>query len=362
MTWWSMPGDPDAFEPALPERVVIAISVALTLLVGVGDYVTGIEVAFTLLYLLPISFCTWYAGWRPGAAISVLAAACAIVTAGPAERLSTVLWNELGSLVIFLVLAYTLGRLREYVQREQSQKRAIVEQLRHADRLNVIGTLAAGVAHELGTPLNVITGSAELLTTSRSHDDLMKMTTLIQEQAQKIGAIIRHLLEFGHRAATQVSRLDLNAVATGSTQLLVPVARKRSCTIKLETAAAPISVQGNASELEQVVSNMVLNAIQAMPSGGNVDVRISTTSRVDGRGDPRSFGAIEIEDSGTGIAPNDLGRIFDPFFTTKGVGEGTGLGLSVSYGIVRDHDGAIEVHSTPGKGTRFTVLLPLAAA
>jgi two-component system, NtrC family, sensor kinase len=357
-----MPGDASAFDPPLPERAVLAISVAFTLLVGVGDYVTGIEVAFTLLYLLPIAFCTWYAGWRSGAAISVLAAACAIVSAHPATRLSTVLWNELGSLTIFLVLAYTLGRLREYVAREHAQKRAIVEQLRHADRLNVIGTLAAGVAHELGTPLNVITGSAELLATSRSSEDLQKMTTLIQEQAQKIGAIIRHLLEFGHRAATTVCMLDLNAVANGSTQLLVPVARKRSCRIHLATAGEPIRVQGNAAELEQVVSNMVLNAIQAMPEGGNVDVRLSVTSRVDGRGDPRAFGAIEIEDNGVGIAAGDLGRIFDPFFTTKGVGEGTGLGLSVSYGIVRDHDGAIEVQSSPGKGTKFTVLLPLAAA
>jgi len=356
-----MPGD-NAFTPTLPERTVIAIGVAGTLLVGVGDYVTGIEVAFTLLYLLPISFTTWYAGWRAGAAISVLAGATAIVCAHPTDRLSTVLWNELGSLTIFLVLAYVLGQLREYVARESAQKRAIVEQLRHADRLNVIGTLAAGVAHELGTPLNVITGSAELLASSRSDEDLAKMTALIQEQAQKIGAIIRHLLEFGHRAATTVCRLDLNAVASGSTQLLVPVARKRSCTIQLATAAQPISVQGNASELEQVVSNMVLNAIQAMPDGGRVEVRTTTTSRVDGRGEPRAFGAIEIEDCGVGIAPADLGRIFDPFFTTKGVGEGTGLGLSVSYGIVRDHDGAIEVSSNPGKGTKFTVLLPLEAA
>src|SRR4030095_7176336 len=105
---------------------------------------------------------------------------------------------------------------------------------------------------------------------------------------------------------------------------------------------------------EQVVSNMVLNAIQAMPEGGRVEVRTTTTSRVDGRGEPRAFGVIEIEDRGVGIAPADMGKIFDPFFTTKGVGEGTGLGLSVSYGIVRDHDGAIEVSSNPGKGTQFT--------
>jgi signal transduction histidine kinase len=112
-------------------------------------------------------------------------------------------------------------------------------------------------------------------------------------------------------------------------------------------------LEGNAAELEQVMSNLILNALQAMEHG-SVHVRIGTTTRAE-----QPLACVEVEDEGSGVSQANLPHIFDPFFTTKGVGEGTGLGLSVSYGIIRDHAGTIEVASEPGHGARFSVLLPL---
>src|SRR5262249_9368017 len=114
-------------------------------------------------------------------------------------------------------------------------------------------------------------------------------------------------------------------------------------------------------EIEQVLSNLLLNALQAMPEGGDVRVRVGHATRLDRGGDARPYATVSIVDHGAGIGPDDLPKIFDPFFTTKGVGEGTGLGLSVSFGIVQDHGGFIDVDSTLGRGTTFTVLLPGAA-
>jgi len=350
--------------PFISRRAAVIIGAALTLLVGLGDYVTGADIAFTMLYLVPITFSTWYGGWPAGAAISVLATVCeiAIAVVSPAVNVLVVLWNEVGSMLMFLALAYLLARLRDRLAAERDQKRVIVEQLRHADRLNVIGTLAAGVAHELGTPLNVISGSAELLNTAKTEAEIDEMAQIIRDQATRISTIIRHLLEFGRRAGATVTDLDLNDVARSSTSLLAATARKQACEILFEPMPVPVPIRGNSSELEQVLSNVILNALQAMQGGGKVTVRLGVTARSTIGGTEREFGNVMIDDTGPGIAPQDLPRIFDPFFTTKGVGEGTGLGLSVSYGIVRDHDGAIEVDSSLGRGTRFTVLVPLNTA
>ena len=157
---------------------------------------------------------------------------------------------------------------------------------------------------------------------------------------------------------TTTTALDLNDLAASSTILLVPIARKRAVDVVVKPSSKPIIVLGNVAELEQVLSNLILNAIQAMSKGGTVSVGVGVASRPNGN-DDRALGTITVEDNGPGIGEDTLAHIFDPFFTTKGVGEGTGLGLSVSYGIVRDHGGSIEVDSGLGRGARFTVLLPL---
>ena len=344
--------------PPLSRRASFAIAIAITALIGLGDQVTGADVAFTLLYAAPIALGSWYAGQRAGVLLCLLATLSSMVNALlDHQPWGTTAWNELGVLVLFLSLVYLLSRHREHLERERQQHALTVDQLRHADRLNVIGTLAAGVAHEIGTPLNVISGNAELIVRTRNEGEIRSMASTIRDQTDKISAIIRHLLDFGRRAGVKKATLDLGELARSAATLLTPIARKRDIVLVVEPGDAPVEVRGNLSELEQVVSNLVLNAIQAMDHG-KITLRVGVTSRPDAETD--TFGAIIVEDEGPGIGADVLPHIFEPFFTTKGVGEGTGLGLSVSYGIVRDHGGSIEVESTRGRGARFTVLLPRA--
>jgi signal transduction histidine kinase len=163
-------------------------------------------------------------------------------------------------------------------------------------------------------------------------------------------AIIRHLIDFGREGGRGRALVDLAELATRTARLLAPTASKRSCRLVVENSAGPVRVHVNSSEMDQVLTNLILNAVQAMPSGGVV--RIVTRREAE-------LGCVVVTDEGVGIAEADLSRVFDPFFTTRGVGEGTGLGLSVSYGIVNDHGGHIDVRSDREQGTSFAVRLPL---
>ncbi|MGE0398206.1 MAG: sensor histidine kinase [Kofleriaceae bacterium] len=332
----------------MSRRAALAMAVGLTALIGLGDQVTGADIAFTLLYAAPIALATWYAGIRGGTWMSVFATLCSIGNALLDHRswIATT-WNEVGILLLFLALTYLLHRHHEHLARERAQHRLTVDQLRHADRLNVIGTLAAGVAHEIGTPLNVISGSAELIAHAKTPAERDQMVLAIREQTERISAIIRHLLDFGRRAGQKTTSVELGDLARSAVALVAPIARKKQVSIVVEPATERVVVDGNSAELEQVLCNLILNGVQAMSGRGTITVRTGTS------------GTISVEDEGPGIDPEVLPHIFEPFFTTKGVGEGTGLGLSVSYGIVTDHGGTIEAESTR-RGARFIVHLPLA--
>ena len=349
----------------LTARSVVPIALGLTLIVGLGDLETEVEIPFTMMYLLPIGIGTWYRDRLFGTLLSCLATLCVVVSLVRDYGLLTtaplaILWNTGGALVLFLAITWLLDHLHVYVEREQVERRLAVDQLRHGERLKMIGTLAAGVAHELGTPLNVIAGCAEMLAEDLDDPAVHRRTHMILDQAAKISTIIRQLLDFGHRGGIARAPVDVNAVVRSASAMLQSTARKRDQTIALELGAAA-QVTASGSELEQVLSNLILNGLQAMEGAGCIRVRTTVEDRVDPQGLAHPVVCIAVADEGRGIHPDDLGRIFDPFFTTKGVGEGTGLGLAVSYGIVRDHGGSIEVASEPRRGSRFTVVLPLRA-
>jgi signal transduction histidine kinase len=345
----------------LTKRRVIPASIVALALLAAFDRATGVETTFVVLtYLLPIAAATWYHSRLAGIVLAVVSTAVTIaifVDGHAGAQTSATILNGVGAFGMYIAAAVLLDALHRRVERERAQRRLAVEQLRHAERLNVIGTLAAGVAHEIGTPLNVISGAAEILgedpiTPAKASE----LSHLILNQTEKITAIIRHLLEFGRRGGTVTTEVDVDQTVARTIELLVATARKRGVDVRFSGAlGGEHHVRGNARELEQVVSNLALNGIQAMPHGGAL--RIST--RIERRGD-RQLAALVVEDEGCGIRDKDLPFIFDPFFTTKGVGEGTGLGLSVSYGIVQDWGGTFEVSSEPGRGTTFVVLMPLA--
>ena len=224
------------------------------------------------------------------------------------------------------------------------------EQLQHSEKMASIGLLAAGVAHEVNTPLAGISSYTQMLREQVSADDPRAgLLEKIERQTFRAAKIITNLLNFARSGAGESSVLDVNQVLQDVLSLVEHQLTHARIQVRRELGTGLTPVRGNENRLQQVFFNLVLNARDAMPSGG----WLVLTTRVRG-----GEVVVEVRDTGEGISREHLKRIYDPFFTTKGLGRGTGLGLSVSYGIVREHGGSITVESAPGKGTTFEVSLP----
>jgi PAS domain S-box-containing protein len=230
--------------------------------------------------------------------------------------------------------------------------RAELEQrLVQADKLSSIGLLAAGVAHEVNTPLAVISTYAQMLAKQVAEDSQKSMILdKIAKQTFRASEIVNSLLNFSRTSTTSFGDVQINRVVQETLSLLEHQLQKSGIQVKTEMQADLPAVHGNAGKLQQVFLNLFLNARDAMGSGGTLDVR--TWSEGSGI-------RIEVADSGPGIAAEHLHRIYDPFFTTKAARKGTGLGLSVTYGIIQEHNGSIEVSNRPGGGARFRLELPV---
>jgi two-component system NtrC family sensor kinase len=352
-------------ELRITRKNVVPLALLTTGAIAVGDILTGAEVVFTLLYLVPIALAVWFRGRGLGGVLSVVSVASTSITEvvervhhGQRLRPWVMVWNHGGSFLIFVVFVWLVSRLRAYADQEQLARRATVEQLRQAERLGVVGQLAAGVAHELGTPLNVIVGHAEMIDSDDMSRTMLRASSrTILGQAEKMIGIIRGLLDFSRSGGSLRSVVDLAALATSASSLVRTLVTKQAVDVEVHLPEGePITVLGNRTELEQVLVNLMMNGAQAMPDGGHLRVVVRSEPR---RGSTPPAACVEVSDEGAGISPENLPRIFDPFFTTKDVGAGTGLGLSVSYGIVSDHQGRIDVSSVVGAGSCFSVLLPL---
>src|SRR5271165_5008549 len=235
----------------------------------------------------------------------------------------------------------------DVTDRDELERRLV-----QADKLSSIGLLAAGVAHEVNTPLAVISTYAQMLAKQISGDDQKsKLLEKIAKQTFRASEIVNSLLNFSRTSSTDFVELDVNRVIKETVNLIEHQLQKAAVEVQLNLDAGLPLVKANAGKLQQVFLNLFLNARDAMPFGGVLSVRTSADEGV---------AHIYVSDNGEGIAPENLARIYDPFFTTKGAKKGTGLGLSVTYGIVREHSGSIEVESLPGKGTQFSLELPLA--
>ncbi len=246
---------------------------------------------------------------------------------------------------------------------ETAARIAAVEQLRHADRLTVVGRLASGLAHELGTPLNIVSGRAQMIASGESarRDEVERAARVIGDQAARMTRIVRQLLDFARHRSGELAEADLSELAKETALLLEPLARKRK--VRLACAADPsLFVCVDAAQIQQALANLVMNAIEASGPEGAVEIRVemrdvATPPDPDAR--PGRYAVFEVEDQGEGIPAKSLPAIFDPFFTTKPVGEGTGLGLAIVYGILREHGGWVAVRSEPGRGSRFSAFIPM---
>jgi two-component system NtrC family sensor kinase len=226
------------------------------------------------------------------------------------------------------------------------------EQLVQTEKLTSLGLLAAGVAHEVNTPLAVISNYIQMLAKQIPADDPRQKTIeRIVKQTFRASEIVNNLLNFSRTGAAEFVEVDIHAVLEETLTLVQhPLKTAQVNVIKNYTGALP-PVLGSITRLQQVFLNLFMNARDSMPQGGMLEVRTGAHN-----------GSVEIEvtDTGSGISPEHLQRIFDPFFTTKPTGRGTGLGLSVSYGIIKEHAGKVDVRSTPGKGTSFRLEFPVA--
>lgn len=227
------------------------------------------------------------------------------------------------------------------------------EQLRETDKLSSIGLLAAGVAHEVNTPLTGISSYTQMLLAQTPTTD-SKFTILekIKRQTLRASEIVNNLLNFSRTGNVEFGELDINKVLEDTIQLLEPQFRNTQISLERAYGEDLPSTIGNPSKLQQVFMNLLINARDAMPQGGQLT--ILTQYR-------EGSIMIEVADTGIGIAADNIAKIYDPFFTTKGVGQGTGLGLAVSYGIIQEHKGRIFVESKPGEGTCFHIKLPAVA-
>ncbi len=259
--------------------------------------------------------------------------------------------DELGELAAALNdMCRQLEVQQTAIHEESARRVATLEQLRHADRLKTVGRLAAGIAHEMGTPLNVVAGRAALISSGKlSPEDVQKSAITIKAEADRITGIVRQLLTFARRDKPQRIPTDLVALVGSTVNLLQPLAEKQAVELIVKSDDQLPKATIDPAQIQQVLTNLIVNAIQAMRYGGPVEISVSALA------DELS---IAIHDRGPGIAASELPHLFEPFYTTKDTGEGTGLGLSIAYGIVQEHGGRLEVQSEVGHGATFTVFLP----
>ena len=299
-----------------------------------------------------------------GAAGGEACAACAVIADGRPRRVLHVVpdasgaqrrWE--GSLNPVLDRVGGVTHVVE-VWRDITERSQLEAQLSHGERLATIGQLAAGVAPEINNPMASILAGVESLArwierapelTPANAEEAREVLGLLERETLRSREIVNKLLLLAQPYTGQSAWVDANQAARDTISLLRYALRHQSIEVREQLEADPATVWGRESGIRGVWMNLCLNAVQAMPDGGTLTVRT--------RGDAARI-ALEVEDTGPGVAPEHLSRIWDPFFTTKPTGKGTGLGLSITRTIVEKHGGAIAVDSPPGRGARFTVTLP----
>jgi signal transduction histidine kinase len=240
-------------------------------------------------------------------------------------------------------------RLARAYETQRSELRQTASRARVAEELASVGTLVAGLAHEIGTPMGVIQGHAKLLEPAVTSEDALWRVRTIQEQIARISRIIQTLLNLARPRRSRRVPVALRPLLDTTLSFLSEKLKNRGIQVERAYQEVP-SISGDPERLQQLFLNLVLNAVDAMPEGGELRIALEPTDQ----------GGVEVRvaDTGVGISESDLPRIFEPFFTSKAAGEGNGLGLMVAQGIVKDHDGTIAVESEPDCGTEFRIAFP----
>jgi signal transduction histidine kinase len=290
--------------------------------------------------------------------------------------------DEIGTIAgRFNAMTGSLREAREEGQHGAEARLALEARLRQSEKLATIGQMAAEIAHEVGTPLNVIGGRARAIgkvigrqaaDAGEVASEITKNAGIIGGEVERIAKIIRQVLDFSRQRGPTLTRVRLPAVMAEALEFLAETTRRQGIAVDVRNAAELPDVPGDPEQIQQVCLNLLMNAIHAMPTGGALHVATGHVVRRKGGLDlaaPAEYVVLEISDSGSGIPEAHRDKIFEPFFTTRDEGQGTGLGLAVSNGIVKDHDGWIEVENRTGdgagggaSGALFRVYLPTGSA
>jgi signal transduction histidine kinase len=278
--------------------------------------------------------------------------------------------DELGALASrFNDMTASLREAQEETRRAAESRSQLEQHLRSSEKMATVGSIAAEIAHEVGTPLNVVTGRARAL--ARKADDpeaVQKNATIIAEQAARITRIIQRLLDFARRRVGEAdagpTAIDLVDLAAGTVEFLDHQLDANRVSAGVEASADIVPVLGVRDQLQQVLLNLCVNAVQAMPKGGQLHLKLGKLRRRRPGlevAPEQVYVVLDVADTGVGIPVEDRDKIFEPFYTSKSESGGSGLGLAVSHTIVKEHDGWMEVLSNPaGRGTLFRVFLPAA--
>lgn len=247
--------------------------------------------------------------------------------------------------------AFGCALSHHFIIKNVNEKKQMERQIAQADKLAALGELSAGVAHEINNPLGIILGYTQLLLKQDTDAAYTEDLKIIEKHVKNCKTVVSDLLSFSRKGSSKVNRVDINTMLDSVAKFLSNHSDFRNIEMTVDLSEdIPLMVTGNEQELSQVVVNLLINSCHAC--NGNGKIRVSAEKQ----GDETIY--IEVADNGKGIDAKDLPRIFDPFFTTKPVGQGTGLGLSVGYGIIKRHHGDIRVKSSAGEGSTFTISLP----
>ena len=253
------------------------------------------------------------------------------------------------------------------IAQDVTEQLKLENQLRHSQKMEAVGQLAAGVAHDFNNILTVIQGYASMLLIDKpSESEDREPIEAISEGAERAAKLVRQLLAFSRKQVMQVRTVTVHGILVAISEMLRRTLGE-TILVKVNETSTPLSINADHGMMEQMLMNLVVNARDAMPQGGMLTISTElvevSPSQAEGNQEahPGRFARLSVADTGCGIPPELLPRIFEPFFTTKDVGKGTGLGLSSVYGIVKQHHGWVEVQSQPGQGTTFSVFIPVCA-
>jgi signal transduction histidine kinase len=275
---------------------------------------------------------------------------------------------EPDELLMRVELALKQKRIKDEIKTVEEEKKSLEKQLQHSQKMETIGTLAGGIAHDFNNMLCIIIGSAELALASAAHDGPAgEYLSKILTASTRAEEMVRRLLSFSRLAVSEKEPVDLNSLLDESLKLLSASFQKK-IEIRRQLCDTALPIMGNSTQINQVIINLCNNAAHAMEtSGGILEVALDQVTLNEKQGrfaelDPGEYARLSVSDTGHGIDPGIMQRIFDPYFTTKEPGKGTGMGLAMVHGIVKNHGGGIQVKSEVERGAQFDIFLPIIAA